>query len=49
MVRPLFALVLTILNQNLRLAATRDLLLPKLISGEIDVSDLDIAIGEDAA
>jgi type I restriction enzyme S subunit len=28
-------------NQNLR--QTRDLLLPKLISGEIDVSDLDIA------
>ena len=28
---------------------TRDLLLPKLISGEIDVSDLDIDIGEDAA
>ncbi|OEU41078.1 hypothetical protein BGV40_17050 [Methanosarcina sp. Ant1] len=29
-------------NQNLR--KTRDLLLPKLISGEIDVSDLDIHI-----
>jgi type I restriction enzyme S subunit len=29
-------------NQNLR--KTRDLLLPKLISGEIDVSDLDIQI-----
>lgn len=29
-------------NQNLR--KTRDLLLPKLISGEIDVSDLDIRI-----
>lgn len=31
-------------NQNLR--KTRDLLLPKLISGEIDVSDLDIKIPE---
>jgi type I restriction enzyme S subunit len=29
-------------NRNLR--QTRDLLLPKLISGEIDVSDLDIAV-----
>ena len=33
---------LKIKNQNLR--KTRDLLLPKLISGEIDVSDLDIHI-----
>lgn len=31
---------LTIRNTNLR--QTRDLLLPKLISGEIDVSELDI-------
>lgn len=31
-------------NQNLR--QTRDMLLPKLISGEIDVSDLDIPIEE---
>jgi type I restriction enzyme S subunit len=30
-------------NQNLR--QTRDLLLPKLISGKIDVSDLDIDTG----
>jgi len=30
-------------NQTLRL--TRDLLLPKLISGELDVSDLDIKTG----
>lgn len=34
-------------NQNLRL--TLDLLLPKLISGDIDVSNLDIDIGEVAA
>jgi type I restriction enzyme S subunit len=34
-------------NKNLR--KTRDLLLPKLLSGKIDVSDLDIDIGEDAA
>ena len=31
-------------NQNLR--QTRDLLLPKLISGEIDVSELDIDVSE---
>jgi len=31
-------------NQNLR--QTRDLLLPKLISGKIDVEDLDIDTGE---
>ena len=33
---------LTLKNANLR--QTRDLLLPKLISGEIDVSELDIDI-----
>ena len=33
---------LTLKNANLR--QTRDLLLPKLISGEIDVSELDINI-----
>jgi len=33
-------------NQNLR--RTRDLLLPKLISGEVDVSELDINIPEEA-
>jgi type I restriction enzyme S subunit len=33
-------------NQNLR--RTRDLLLPKLISGEVDVSTLDIAVPEEA-
>ena len=35
---------LRLTNKNLR--QTRDLLLPKLISGKIDVSDLDIEIGE---
>lgn len=38
---------LTIKNNNLR--QTRDLLLPKLISGEIDVENLDIKTGEIAA
>ena len=34
-------------NKNLR--QTRDLLLPKLISGKLDVSDLDIQVSEDTA
>jgi type I restriction enzyme S subunit len=34
-------------NRNLR--ATRDVLLPRLISGEIDVSDLDVAMPKAAA
>lgn len=40
-------LVLTLQQQNLTLCRTRDLLLPKLISGEVDVSKLDIAISEE--
>ena len=31
---------------NAKLRATRDLLLPKLISGETDVSDLEITVPE---
>ncbi|MBU4139938.1 MAG: hypothetical protein KJ729_08435 [Euryarchaeota archaeon] len=38
---------LTYKNTNLR--RTRDLLLPKLISGEVDVEKLDINIPRDAA
>jgi len=38
---------LTKRNDNLR--TTRDLLLPKLVSGELDVSELDISIREEAA
>ena len=34
-------------NQALR--RTRDLLLPRLISGEVDVSELDIVVPEEAA
>lgn len=36
-----------LLKQNNILRRTRDLLLPKLISGELDVEDLDIAVGGD--
>ena len=38
LVRPLFALSLTLSCKNANLTVTRDLLLPKLISGELDVS-----------
>ena len=43
-IRPLrqHAGLLGVRNQNLR--QTRDLLLPKLISGELDVEELDIAV-----
>lgn len=36
-------------NKNINLRETRDLLLPKLISGQIDVENLDIDTGEIAA
>lgn len=37
------------ISKNKTLRRTRDLLLPKLISGEVDVSELDIVIPEEAA
>lgn len=36
-----------LLMKNINLRRTRDLLLPKLISGELDVSELDITIPEE--
>ncbi|MCI0701436.1 MAG: restriction endonuclease subunit S, partial [Planctomycetia bacterium] len=41
-VRPMVDLAANLARQNANLRATRVLLLPKLVSGEIDVSDLDI-------
>lgn len=41
-VEPMFELRENLTRQNTNLRATRDLLLPKLVSGEIDVSELDI-------
>ena len=35
-------------EKNTTLRRTRDLLLPKLISGEVDVSELDITVPEEA-
>jgi type I restriction enzyme S subunit len=37
---------LVLFKKNELLRQTRDLLLPKLISGQLDVEDLDIEIGE---
>jgi type I restriction enzyme, S subunit len=44
MANPLFQQITLLEHKNQNLRKTLDLLLPKLISGEIDVSDLDIRI-----
>jgi type I restriction enzyme S subunit len=49
LVKPLFRLSFSLFSENTNLAATRDLLLPRLISGHIDVGSLDIAVDESAA
>jgi type I restriction enzyme S subunit len=46
---PLLSLQLNLRVKNQNLRQTRDLLLPKLISGEVDVSGLEIAGGGAAA
>jgi type I restriction enzyme S subunit len=45
-IAPIFRCVHTLSRKNDNLRQTRDLLLPKLISGELDVSELDITIPE---
>ncbi|WP_013627798.1 restriction endonuclease subunit S [Rubinisphaera brasiliensis] len=45
-VQPAFALYENLTKRNEVLRTTRDLLLPKLISGKLDVADLDIDMGE---
>ena len=45
----LFELEDILTTQDSFLRQTRDLLLPRLISGQLDVSELDIEIGEPAA
>ena len=42
MAAPMFSLIKCLTFANVALRQTRDLLLPRLISGEIDVSDLDL-------
>jgi type I restriction enzyme S subunit len=49
LVRPMFTLSYSMFTSNESLRWARDLLLPRLISGEVDVADLDIADDEDAA
>ncbi len=41
-------MILNVLKKNTTLRRTRDMLLPRLISGEVDVSELDITIPEEA-
>ena len=41
-ITPLRRLLNNLIDQNANLRTSRDLLLPMLVSGEIDVSDLDI-------
>lgn len=41
-VQPIFAQIRNLRAENDRLATTRDTLLPRLMSGELDVSDLDL-------
>ena len=41
-VEPIFQAVFAHAEENIKLGKIRDSLLPKLMSGELDVSDLDI-------
>ena len=43
-IEPLLTLLFNLAKKNVVLNKTRDIILPRLISGEIDVTDLDIAI-----
>lgn len=49
LIDPIYALVASLIFRSTSLRRSRDLLLPKLISGEIDVSELDIAIPKEYA
>lgn len=40
--KPMFSMIISNLQENHRLSQLRDELLPKLMSGEIDVSDIDL-------
>jgi type I restriction enzyme, S subunit len=43
---PIFAMIKNLQLKNESLHSSRDLLLPKLVSGELDVSEIDIAVSE---
>ena len=42
LIQPIFTQIRYLRNENVRLAELRDALLPKLMSGELDVSDIDL-------
>ena len=44
-IAPIFSLTRSLRSRNRNLRTTRDLLLPKLISGKLDVEGLDIDLG----
>ncbi len=48
-VSPLFEVSHSTFNANSKLYTVRNILLPRLISGELDVTDLEIAVDRDAA
>ncbi len=48
LIQAVIEMILNVLKKNTTLRRTRDMLLPRLISGEVDVSRLDIAIPEEA-
>ncbi|MFZ4525784.1 MAG: restriction endonuclease subunit S [Chlorobium sp.] len=48
-IQPFTLQILNLQRKNKSLRRTRDMLLPKLISGEVDVSELDITIPEEVA
>lgn len=41
-IQPIFAEIRNLRNENQRLSAVRDTLLPKLMSGELNVSDIEL-------
>ena len=45
-IKPIFNEISSLLFKNQTLKKTRDLLIPKLVSGKVDVSDLDIKVPE---
>ena len=48
-VRPYFHLIRLLADKNVTLRQTLDILLPKLISGEVDVSELDIKVPKEVS
>ncbi len=45
-IKPIMMMIRLFRDKTINLHKTRDLLLPKLISGQVDVSDLDIKVPE---